>query len=152
MVATVARYHGGARPRKRRDDGFAALRQAPRRTVRWLSAMLRIAEGLDRSHYQLVRGVIVRRRREKIVLVADAKRQAQLEVWAGRRRAADLARLIGMSVGVSTAGADAGGGGDPAGGRSGAARGKGPARRPPGARARAAAADAPASIGFGTRG
>jgi hypothetical protein len=64
--------------------------------------MLRIAEGFDRSHYQLVRGVNVRRRGEKIVLVADAKRQAQLEVWAGRRRASDLARLTGMTVGVST--------------------------------------------------
>jgi len=102
VVAAVARYHGGGRPRKRRDEGYAALPRKLRRTVRWLSAMLRIAEGFDRSHYQLVRGVNVRRRGEKIVLVADAKRQAQLEVWAGRRRASDLARLTGMTVGVST--------------------------------------------------
>jgi exopolyphosphatase/guanosine-5'-triphosphate,3'-diphosphate pyrophosphatase len=107
VVATVARYHGGARPRKRRDEGYSALPRKLRRIVRWLSAMLRIAEGFDRSHYQLVRGLTVRRRGEKIVLVADAKRQAQLEVWAGRRRATDLARLIGMSVGVSSSGADA---------------------------------------------
>jgi len=107
VVATVARYHGGARPRKRRDEGYAALPRKLRRIVRWLSAMLRIAEGFDRSHYQLVRGLSVRRRGEKIVLVADAKRQAQLEVWAGRLRATNLARLMGMSVRVSTPGADA---------------------------------------------
>jgi exopolyphosphatase/guanosine-5'-triphosphate,3'-diphosphate pyrophosphatase len=107
VVATVARYHGGARPRRRRDEVYAALPRKLRRTVRWLSAMLRIAEGFDRSHYQLVRGVTVRRRGERIILVADAKRQAQLEVWAGRRRATDLARLIGLSVGVAAAGADA---------------------------------------------
>jgi exopolyphosphatase/guanosine-5'-triphosphate,3'-diphosphate pyrophosphatase len=103
MVALVARYHGGARPRKRRDEAFAALPRKRRRTVRWLAAMLRVAEGFDRSHYQLVRGLGVRRRAGKVFLVADARRQAQLEIWAGRRRASDLARLLGVAVGVATA-------------------------------------------------
>jgi exopolyphosphatase/guanosine-5'-triphosphate,3'-diphosphate pyrophosphatase len=103
IVALVARYHGGARPRKRRDDAFAALPRKRRRTVRWLAAMLRVAEGFDRSHYQLVRGLGVRRRAGKVFLVAEARRLAQLEVWAGRRRASDLARLLGLAVGVTTA-------------------------------------------------
>jgi exopolyphosphatase/guanosine-5'-triphosphate,3'-diphosphate pyrophosphatase len=103
IVALVARYHGAARPRKRRDEAYAGLRRKRRRTVRWLAAMLRVAEGFDRSHYQLVRGVSVRRRAGKLFLVADAKRQAQLEIWAGRRRATDLERLLGMPVGVATA-------------------------------------------------
>ena len=103
IVALVARYHGGARPRKRRDEAFAGLPSKRRRTVRWLAAMLRVAEGFDRSHYQLVRGLSLRRRAGKIFLVADARRQAQLEIWAGRRRASDLARLLGTPVGVATA-------------------------------------------------
>jgi len=53
-----------------------------------------------------VRGLVVRRRAGKIFLVADARRQAQLEIWAGRRRASDLARLLGVPVGVATAVAD----------------------------------------------
>src|SRR5262252_4557682 len=85
---------------------FAGLPKKRRRTVRWLAAMLRVAEGFDRSHYQLVRGLVVRRRAGKIFLVADARRQAQLEIWAGRRRASDLARLLGVPVGVATAVAD----------------------------------------------
>ncbi len=100
LVATVAHYHGAARPRRKRDEGFAALSRGLRRTVRWLSAILRVAEGLDRSHYQLVRGLSVRRRRERFVIVADARRHAQLELWAGRRRAADLARLLDHPVAV----------------------------------------------------
>jgi exopolyphosphatase/guanosine-5'-triphosphate,3'-diphosphate pyrophosphatase len=102
-VALVARFHGGGRPRKRRDEAYAGLPRKRRRTVRWLAAMLRVAEGFDRSHYQLVRGLGVRRRAGKIFLVADARRQAQLEIWAGRRRASDLARLLDMPVGVVTA-------------------------------------------------
>jgi exopolyphosphatase / guanosine-5'-triphosphate,3'-diphosphate pyrophosphatase len=102
IVALIARYHGGARPRRRRDEAFAGLRRKRRRAVRWLAAMLRVAEGFDRSHYQLVRGVSVRQRAGKVVLVADARRQAQLEIWAGRRRASDLARLLGEPLGVAT--------------------------------------------------
>jgi exopolyphosphatase/guanosine-5'-triphosphate,3'-diphosphate pyrophosphatase len=106
VVAAVARYHGGARPRRKRDDSFAELPKPLRRTVRWLSAMLRVAEGLDRSHYQLVRGVVVRRRRKGVAIVADARRHAQLELWAGRQRADELARLLGHPVRLEAAAAE----------------------------------------------
>jgi exopolyphosphatase/guanosine-5'-triphosphate,3'-diphosphate pyrophosphatase len=101
LVALVAQYHGAARPRKKRDSVFAGLRKPERRIVRWLSAMLRVAEGLDRSHYQLVRALQVRVRRERVLVVADSKRHARLELWAGQRRAADLARLLGLPVELS---------------------------------------------------
>jgi len=107
MVALVARYHGGARPKKRRDESYASLRKKLRRTVRWLSAMLRVAEGFDRSHYQLVRSLSVRRRGDRLVIVADARRHAQLEIWAGRRRATDLSQLLDHEVRVVPVGAEA---------------------------------------------
>jgi exopolyphosphatase/guanosine-5'-triphosphate,3'-diphosphate pyrophosphatase len=100
VVAAIARYHGRARPRRRRDAAYAALPRPLRRTVRWLSAMLRVAEGLDRSHYQLVRGLTVERRRRRCVLRVDAASHAQLELWAGRGRTSDLARLLGQPVTV----------------------------------------------------
>ena len=103
IVATIARHHGAARPRRKRDEVYAALPRRARRAVRWLSALLRVAEGLDRSHYQLVRDVRVRRRLDAFVLVADAGRHAQLELWAGRRRATDLGRLLGHTVTVRPA-------------------------------------------------
>lgn len=98
VVATVAKHHGAARPRRRRDDLYASLTKRRRRSVRWLSAMLRVAEGLDRSHYQLVRTLAVRRRQDRFLIVADSRRHAQLELWAGRRRATDLGRLLGGAV------------------------------------------------------
>jgi exopolyphosphatase/guanosine-5'-triphosphate,3'-diphosphate pyrophosphatase len=98
VVAAIARHHGRARPRRSRDEAYAALPRALRRAVRWLSAILRVAEGLDRSHYQLVRDLAVRRRRGPVVVRVDAASQAQLELWAARRRASDLARLLGHAV------------------------------------------------------
>jgi exopolyphosphatase / guanosine-5'-triphosphate,3'-diphosphate pyrophosphatase len=103
IVASIARHHGGSRPRRKRDEVFAALPKRARRAVRWLSAMLRVAEGLDRSHYQLVRELHLRQRGDTLVIVADAGRHAQLELWAGRRRAMGLARLVGQAVTVMPA-------------------------------------------------
>jgi exopolyphosphatase/guanosine-5'-triphosphate,3'-diphosphate pyrophosphatase len=99
-IALLARYHGKARPRKR-DDAYRALDKDGRRALRWMSAMLRIAEGLDRSHYQLVQGLRVVRRREGITLRLTVRRGARLEVWAARRRVGLLERITGRRVRVT---------------------------------------------------
>ena len=94
LVANVARYHGKARPRKR-DRAYAELPKPMRRAVRWLAAMLRVAEGLDRSHYQLIKGVRVARRGDRYAILVSARRDAQLELWAARRRSEWIGELIG---------------------------------------------------------
>jgi len=94
LVAMVARYHSKTPPRKRHTD-FALLPRAQRRMVRWLSAMLRVAESLDRSHYQLIRSLKVERRSGVVALRVSAQRNAKLELWATRRRLDLLARMLG---------------------------------------------------------
>ncbi len=59
VVANVARYHRKSHPRNR-HPAFAALREADKVRVRVLSAILRVADGLDRTHKQVVEGVDVR--------------------------------------------------------------------------------------------
>ena len=110
VIANVARYHGKGRPRKR-DQDFNDLPKPTRRTVRWLAALLRIAEGLDRSHYQLVKSVRVRRSSGRISILVHARREAQLEIWAARRRVDLLSKLAGRTVGVSAERATNAGGG-----------------------------------------
>ena len=99
LIANIARYHTKARPRKR-DKSFRALSKPQRRMVRWLAAMLRVVEGLDRSHYQLVQGVRVLRRRKRIAILVSARGDAQLEIWAGSGRTGPLARLLDATVTV----------------------------------------------------
>jgi len=101
LVALVAQHHGAARPKKKREPAYAERTREERLAVRWLSAILRVAEGLDRSHYQLVRGLEVRLRRERFQILVDTRRHAQLELWAGERRSADLAKLLGLPVELS---------------------------------------------------
>jgi exopolyphosphatase/guanosine-5'-triphosphate,3'-diphosphate pyrophosphatase len=105
MVATVARYHGKAKPRKR-DPGFAALKKSQRRAVEWLAALLRIAEALDRSQYQLVRSVRVTRAGGSLAIRAGARKDARLEVWAARQRVGLLERLAGRKVRVTLGASD----------------------------------------------
>lgn len=100
IVANVARYHGKPRPR-RRDEGYGELPKSQRRVIQWLSAMLRIAEGLDRSHYQLIRSLRVARRPGALSIFVGARRDAQLELWAARRRTAPLEKLLEMRVRVA---------------------------------------------------
>ncbi|HUI24997.1 MAG TPA: Ppx/GppA phosphatase family protein, partial [Candidatus Kryptonia bacterium] len=61
IIAQVARYHRKGAP-KASDPAYAALPGPARRTVRALSALLRVADGLDRSHYGVVRDASVVRR------------------------------------------------------------------------------------------
>ena len=94
VMACVARFHGKGRPRKR-DPELRGMTKASLNAVRWLSALLRIAEGLDRSHYQLIRDLKVARRGERWAIRVSARRDAQLELWAARRRTELLAEMIG---------------------------------------------------------
>jgi exopolyphosphatase/guanosine-5'-triphosphate,3'-diphosphate pyrophosphatase len=106
MMACIARYHGKARPRKR-DPIFRRLGEPERRAVTWMAAMLRIAEGLDRSHYQLIRSLRVVRGRGRVSVLLTARREAQLEVWASQRRTGLLERLLGVAARVALAPAPA---------------------------------------------
>jgi exopolyphosphatase/guanosine-5'-triphosphate,3'-diphosphate pyrophosphatase len=123
VVACVARYHAKGRPGKE-DRHYRELPKPWRRAVQWLAALLRVAEGLDRSHYQLIRALRVVRRGGRFAILVTARRDAQLELWAARRRTGLLAELLGgrktpAPVGVRLDPAVAAGG---AGSRNGAPR------------------------------
>jgi exopolyphosphatase/guanosine-5'-triphosphate,3'-diphosphate pyrophosphatase len=58
IMANVARYHRKALPSERHGD-YMALEEADRVVVRRLAALLRVAEGLDADHFQVVEEVRV---------------------------------------------------------------------------------------------
>jgi exopolyphosphatase / guanosine-5'-triphosphate,3'-diphosphate pyrophosphatase len=99
VVALVARYHGKKRPKKH-DSGYVSLRKRRRRTVLWLASLLRIAEALDRSQYQLVKEVRVARTDGRLTIRVAARGDARLEVWAARQRTRLLSRLVRARVQV----------------------------------------------------
>ena len=58
-VATVARYHRGAAPKKSHED-YGRLDRALRRRIKRLAAILRVADGFDRGHAGAVARIKVR--------------------------------------------------------------------------------------------
>lgn len=103
VVAHVARYHGKTKPR-RRDTSYDEMPKASRRVVRWLAGLLRIAEGLDRSHFQRIRRAQVRRSKGGYSIRVTAGRDAQLELWAAQRRTDLLESLLRQPVRIALAG------------------------------------------------
>lgn len=95
MIALVARYHRQAAPRKS-HEGIAPLSGRLRRVVKLLGAMLRLAEGLDRSHAQVIGGLRVNRGKDAgtYAIRLRASSDAELELWAAQRHAGVLAELL----------------------------------------------------------
>ena len=98
VIGLVARYHRQATPKKS-HEGFDRLNGRLRRTVRILGALVRLAEGLDRSHTQVIRGITVAKRlQEGLTLRLKTFGDAELELWAASRHAAPLADELGKDI------------------------------------------------------
>ena len=96
-IALVARHHRRGLPKKSRG-GYASLPGRHRRTVRTLAAMLRLAEGLDRSHAQSVGSVeIVPGLRDYLLRLTPAG-DTELELWAAQRSVAPLEAILGRII------------------------------------------------------
>ena len=98
VIALVARYHRRGAP-KRAHDGYGTLPRPLRRSVRILSSLVRLAEGLDRTRNQAIRDVDVVPRDEKLIVRLTAEGDAELELWAAQRQGAMLERWMGHPVG-----------------------------------------------------
>jgi len=67
--------------------------------VKGCAALLRLAEGLDRSHYGAVVDVKVRGRGSRVVVeLLTSGTEASLEVWEAKRRTELLGKLLGAEV------------------------------------------------------
>ena len=97
MIALVARYHRRATPKKG-HEGFARLRAPARRTARTLGALLRLAEGLDRSHLQPIEAITVHDRGHDCLVQLRSGGDAELELWAAGRHVGPLVRLVGRPI------------------------------------------------------
>lgn len=99
IVANVARYHRGSEP-KNKHGNFRGLDDDDRLRVRQMSAVLRVAGGLDRSHNQVVRSVTVAGTPDQIQLVVEADEFPEVDLWAARRRAEAFEKVFDAKLNV----------------------------------------------------
>jgi exopolyphosphatase/guanosine-5'-triphosphate,3'-diphosphate pyrophosphatase len=97
VIALIARYHRQATPKKS-HEGYGDLKGPLRKTVKMLSAMVRLAEGLDRSHAQALAGLDLYPRSDDYLARLRATGDAELELWAANRHVAPLEAMLGKPV------------------------------------------------------
>jgi exopolyphosphatase/guanosine-5'-triphosphate,3'-diphosphate pyrophosphatase len=97
VLASLARYHKGGGP-KAAHENWRRLNPYLQAVVEKLAAILRIADGLDRSHRQIVTGVSCRVRARKIELEAAARMDCEPELDAARKKADLFEKVYDRSV------------------------------------------------------
>ena len=93
FVALVARYHRKALP-KESHPVYSDLSDHDRQTVRMLSGILRIADGLDRSHVGSVLDVDVTLDSNAVQFLCRTDTPAEPEMWAAKKKADLLEQVL----------------------------------------------------------
>ena len=104
LVALMSRYHRKQGPSRKHEE-FAALPAEDQDIVRRMSALLRVADGLDRGHTASVERVAVALtptevRIEAVPRVSGA--DLSLECWGADRKSDVLAKVLGRDVRIET--------------------------------------------------
>ncbi|MGD8494903.1 MAG: Ppx/GppA phosphatase family protein [Gemmatimonadales bacterium] len=98
LVANIARYHRKAHP-KRKHENWRRVRKQDQPRVRLLSGILRLADGLDRTHAQTVRAIDVREI-TKIAVTIDVSgaEDPWVEIGDARRKSDLLEKALDRKV------------------------------------------------------
>ena len=99
-IACIARYHRRSFPTCRHRQ-FRSLPKRMRRVVRVGAALLRIADGLDRTNCSVVTDLSCRLRPARVSILAHSRGDSELEVWSAQARSKLFEHLFGRSVLVS---------------------------------------------------
>jgi exopolyphosphatase/guanosine-5'-triphosphate,3'-diphosphate pyrophosphatase len=100
LVAAIALFHRKGPPNARQPE-FAALDTTSRTIVRTLSALLRLAESLDRSHSGTVTDArLLSAPDGHLVLDITADSDAQLEIWGLENRGKAVEKAFGRRIEV----------------------------------------------------
>jgi exopolyphosphatase/guanosine-5'-triphosphate,3'-diphosphate pyrophosphatase len=102
MVANIARYHRKNVPSSHHIS-FTELSDADRERVVKLSALLRLADALDREHLQRVESVSVELTEKSVELAVRGSGDLLLERWALQKKAQLFEKKFGRSIRLETA-------------------------------------------------
>ncbi len=85
IIAQVARYHRKAEPKKK-HAAFARLGPEDQDTVRRLSALLRLADGLDRSHTRQIQEVHCQLNGKTMRLSIHSETYPEIDIWGASQK------------------------------------------------------------------
>lgn len=98
-IATICRFHRKAMPQARHAQ-FQELDAESKRTVLYLTPLLRLADSLDRSHEQKVKDVELSLKNGTAVLSIGGDPDIDLELWAAAKAAQAFREVYSTSITV----------------------------------------------------
>jgi exopolyphosphatase/guanosine-5'-triphosphate,3'-diphosphate pyrophosphatase len=99
LVANIARYHRGGKP-KLTHQGFAALDPDDREAVCQLGSILRLADGLDRTHTDAVEDLWVEWAGDTMIVWLHPSYGNETEQWAGQKKSRFFQEVFEVAVRV----------------------------------------------------
>jgi len=100
IMSNIARYHRKDPPTKEHEQ-YAALPLRSRRVVDVGSALLRLADGLDRTHASVVQNLKCKIGEKKVQVVIDTRADAQLEMWGAKRKSDYFGSVFGKKLEIA---------------------------------------------------
>lgn len=97
LMAIIARFHRKAKPKLRHRE-FAALTPVQQRMVTLHAGILRVGEGLERRHAQVIESLTCDVSPKKVRVRAAARGDAEVEIWAAQRKASLLGRALDRRI------------------------------------------------------
>ena len=99
LLAALARWHRRGEPRP--TDEYGPLGSGGEERLRKLAAVLRVADGLDRSRSQAVDDIDVRVGPSLVMIRLTRNRDAELEQWGARRKRELFEKVFGRELEVT---------------------------------------------------
>lgn len=97
LMAHVARYHRRSTPKKRHKE-YYDLEKPLKKRIKKLSGILRVADGLDRSHFQNITSLEIEKSEETISLLVTSESAPELEIWGAMRKSDLFQKMIGKKL------------------------------------------------------
>jgi exopolyphosphatase/guanosine-5'-triphosphate,3'-diphosphate pyrophosphatase len=94
FIGLLARFHRKGEP-SRRDPECALMPKKEFEKLRKLSAILRVADGIDRSHHQILSLISLRKDHLRWRFEFEARDEAELELWGAQRKGQLFEKLFG---------------------------------------------------------
>jgi exopolyphosphatase/guanosine-5'-triphosphate,3'-diphosphate pyrophosphatase len=96
-IALIARYHRKTLP-KSEHPVYGDLSNGERATIELLAGIVRLADGLDRTHTEIIEELTVKIQTKRITIVCKSKGLAQMEINYGKEKTDLLQRATGWEV------------------------------------------------------
>lgn len=98
IVANVARYHRKSHPKLKHPD-FAKLTADEQLVIRKLAAILRIADGLDRSHTSSISNIDISHSEGRVTFsITGNAENIELEIWGAESKKKLFEEVFGVEV------------------------------------------------------